>query len=385
MKPGVYDNISNADYHGGPGISKSGLDLIARSPLHFKAKRDSANDNEPTPAQAVGTAFHAITLEPQVFTSEYTLALRRQDVPDAIDERDVLVGMVGELNKGRLPKLATSGSKDEQVDRILAAYAEAEALGGDNVQAFEHSREALQAMKGADLKAILTRLNEARPGLLPTTGNRHELAQLLRDCGRPVTLWSDVMEEWQRNNGHRKVLDGDTWEQVNAMRNAVMDHPMASRLLSAPGRAELSVYWNDPVTGVLCRCRPDFWRDDGIIVDLKSTEDASPEGFAKSIANWRYDVQDPYYIDGINLMRDQAGRHDIAKAKAFIFIAVEKKFPHAVGVYMLDNESREVGRAKYRAALDTYAACERDNVFPGYGDKIQTISLPAWQLAKAAA
>ncbi|MNS90853.1 hypothetical protein D3C72_1249210 [compost metagenome] len=67
-----------------------------------------------------------------------------------------------------------------------------------------------------------------------------------------------------------------------------------------------------------------------------------------------------------------------------MFIAVEKKFPYAVGVYVLDNESNEHGRAKYRASLDMFAACERSGVFPGYGDKIQTISLPAWQLAKAA-
>lgn len=379
MKPGVYDNLSNAEYHGGPGISKSGLDLIARSPLHFKAKRDSANDNhEPTPAQFIGTAFHAITLEPQVFTSEYTLALRRSDVPDAIDEREALVAMVQEINKGRLPKLPTSGAKAEMAERIQASIVEMNA----DIEGIDTS--ALESRSITDLKAMLVRINETRPGLLSTTGNRHELAQLLRDHGRPVTLWSDCVEEWQRNNGHRQVLAGDAWEQVHAMRNAVMDHPAASKLLSAPGRAELSVYWNDPVTGVLCRCRPDFWRDDGIIVDLKSTEDASPEGFAKSIANWRYDVQDPFYLDGINLMRDQSGRSDIAKARAFVFVAVEKKFPHAVGVYMLDNESREHGRAKYRSSLDTFAACEASGVYPGYGDKIQTISLPAWQLAKAA-
>lgn len=381
MQPGVYDNLSNADYHGGPGISKSGLDLIARSPMHFKAKRDSANDNVPTPAQAIGTAFHAITLEPQVFTSEYTLALRRSDVPDAIDERETLVAMVQEINKGRLAKLPTSGSKSEQLARILSAYDECDAAKIDVVR---YGLGDLEHKSSAELKAELARLNESRPGLLPTAGNRHELAQLLRDHGRPVTLWSDTMEEWQRNNGHRQVLAGDAWEQVHAMRNSVMDHPAASRLLSAPGRAELSVYWRDPVTGVLCRCRPDFWRDDGIVVDLKSTEDASPEGFAKSIANWRYDVQAPYYVDGINLMREQAGRSDIAKAKAFVFIAVEKKAPYAVGVYLLDAESIEHGRVKYRACLDTFAACDTSGVFPGYGDKIQTISLPGWQLAKAA-
>src|SRR5690606_28865958 len=94
MKPGVYAGIPNAEYHGGPGISKSGLDLIHRSPLHYKAVVDGANDNEPTAAQMIGTAAHALILEPAEFAKTYCLALRPQDVPHAIDDRDQLVAMV---------------------------------------------------------------------------------------------------------------------------------------------------------------------------------------------------------------------------------------------------------------------------------------------------
>lgn len=376
MQPGIYENISNAEYHGGPGVSKSGLDLIRRSPMHYRASKDGATDRTPTPAQAIGTAFHALVLEPPEFTKNYTLSLRRSDVPEAIEERDTLVAMVQELNAGRLPKLSVSGSKSEQVARILAAYVEQPERALPDAPT--------DAWPAAELKAELARLNEARPGMLPTAGNRHELAQLLRDAGRPVTLWTDVLAEWQRNNGHMETLAPEAWDQLMGMRNAVMDHPVASRLISAPGRAELSVYWNDPISGELCRVRPDYLRDDGIVVDVKTCEDASPEGFAKSIASWRYDVQDPFYLDGINLMRHQANRTDIAEAKAFVFLAVEKKAPYAVGVYVLDEESREFGRAQYRKDLDAYAACQKSGAWPGYGERIQTISLPAWKLRTAA-
>lgn len=319
MKPGVYDNLSNAEYHGGPGISKSGLDLIARSPMHFKAARDAANDNAPrtpTPAQDFGSDFHEFLLE-----------------PDSFDESHVLPFVAPE------GALATSD----------------------------------------DIKAVLKDHGEK------VSGTKPELIERLRKINPDAVILDELRQQYAITNAGRKILQPDAWVTLQGMRAAVMAHPAASALLSAPGVAERSVYWTDPVTGELCRCRPDYWRHDGIVVDLKSTEDASPEGFAKSIGNWRYDVQDPFYVDGINLMREQSGRNDIAIARKFIFIAVEKKAPFAVGAYALDDESRDIGRAQYRANLDTYATCKLSGVWAGYGDKIQYISLPAWKIAKAAA
>lgn len=371
MKPGVYDNIQNDEYHGGPGISKSGLDLIHRSPLHYRAVVTAANDNrQPTPAQAIGTAAHALILEPAEFTKQYCLGLRRQDVPDAIEDREVLVTMVQTLNEGRLPKLSTSGSKSELVARIMA-----ESATGDP----EYDTvllNSLESMKGAELKASLDALNSERPGLLPTSGSRHDLAAILRANGVEVTLWSDVQAEWLTNNGTRTVLTQEQWDMLHGMREAVMAHPAASALLTmVPGQAELSVYWNDSETGALCRCRPDYWRQDDLLVDLKTTEDASPEGFSKSIANYRYDVQAAYYLDGVN---QATGR----KPRQFVFIAVEKKPPYAVGVYTLDAETLMLGRAQYQSDLLKYSVCLANDNWPGYGDKIQKISMPTWHANK---
>lgn len=379
MKPGVYEGISNAEYHGGPGISKSGLDLIHRSPMHFNAVMTAANDRTPTPAQDLGTAVHMAILEPSEFAKTYCLPLRRSDVPDAIEDREVLVEMVNKLNETRLPKLSTGGKKEEQVARIMAEIAT-----GDAEKDAAYLAE-LEAMKGAELKAQLEAMNADRPGKLSTSGSRHELADILRANGVEVTLWSDVLDEWQRNNSQRKILSPETYDQIVAMRNTVMNHPAAFAILH-------------------------HVKD--IIGDLKTTEDASPEGFAKSIANWRYDVQHAYYIDGTRLALEQGKcnppqegtaelsvywtdpvtgvlcrcRPDFWRGypKHFAFIAVEKKPPYAVGVYVLDSEGVDIGRAQYQHDLRIYAECVRTGEWPGYGDKIQTISLPAWHANKNA-
>ena len=152
------------------------------------------------------------------------------------------------------------------------------------------------------------------------------------------------------------------------MRNAVRRHPIASRILSQ-GTAEVSFYWEDQLTGVTLRGRVDWLRDNAI-VDVKTTIDASPRGFAKQAANFGYHLQAPMYQDGIEALT--------GKRLPFVFIAVEKEAPHLVGVYTLDGEALSVGAEKNRAAIDVYASCESSGVWPAWSDDVEELSLPRW-------
>lgn len=73
--PMIVANMPNEAYHSAPGISKSGLDLIARSPAHFMASvpRPSTRNME------IGTAIHTAVLEPNRFEQDYVLL---EDVKD---------------------------------------------------------------------------------------------------------------------------------------------------------------------------------------------------------------------------------------------------------------------------------------------------------------
>jgi exodeoxyribonuclease VIII len=68
-KKGIYQNISNEDYHRGPGLSASGLKLLAQSPAHYKY-----SVHETTPAMLKGTATHCAVFEPERFEEEYIVA-----------------------------------------------------------------------------------------------------------------------------------------------------------------------------------------------------------------------------------------------------------------------------------------------------------------------
>lgn len=172
------------------------------------------------------------------------------------------------------------------------------------------------------------------------------------------------------------ILSNADYQDINKISFAVRTHETAPKLINA-GNPEVSVFTT--MDSVDVKCRFDWLRpigDDFIAVDLKTTDDASQAGFAKSIANYGYDIQAAWYIDcakaaGIEIVN-------------FIFIVVEKSSPYAVALYELDEESIEAGRAKYQKALNTYKDCIATGEWQGYSSNIETIRLPAWALKEAA-
>ena len=73
--PGSYPDMSNDDYHYGPGVSKSGLDWIAKCPALYRAKyiTRELKDKE-TAAKAVGKATHLAVFQPEIFATEVAVA-----------------------------------------------------------------------------------------------------------------------------------------------------------------------------------------------------------------------------------------------------------------------------------------------------------------------
>ncbi|QGY29800.1 PD-(D/E)XK nuclease-like domain-containing protein [Pantoea cypripedii] len=74
MEPGIYYDISNEDYHSGPGISKSQLDDIAINPAIFQWRKDAPEDEEKKDALNMGTALHCLLLEPDEFDKRFIVA-----------------------------------------------------------------------------------------------------------------------------------------------------------------------------------------------------------------------------------------------------------------------------------------------------------------------
>ena len=165
---------------------------------------------------------------------------------------------------------------------------------------------------------------------------------------------------------------------IDQMMLSLREHPFSASLVNGElkGKSEQSFFCTDSETGLEIKARPDFILDDhSLIIDLKTTRDASPRGFQRSVAEYRYFVQASHYLD---VVEGATGR----RPEAFLFVAVEKTRPFATAVYMADQAMIDLGKQHAREDLNNIAKWMAENHYPGYSEKVVEISLPKWMLPR---
>lgn len=183
--------------------------------------------------------------------------------------------------------------------------------------------------------------------------------------------------QWAADNQQKLPITVGQYEVAMRQAESVRALPEIREAL-AKGHAEVSAYWTDPMTGVKCRCRPDFVHevndDSVILLDLKTFSSASAHEFRKQCARKRYECQAAMYSDGYA----EAGGGEVL---AFLFVCIELDFPFSANVFMLDEKGTDSGRRKYLKNLRTYSGCLKSDLWPGYADGVTVITLPEWSIA----
>jgi hypothetical protein len=73
MNPGIYDNITNEQYHASEGISSTGISLILDCPKRYYYEYHEKGKKDENDSFDFGTAVHMLVLEPQKFNDTYFL------------------------------------------------------------------------------------------------------------------------------------------------------------------------------------------------------------------------------------------------------------------------------------------------------------------------
>lgn len=193
------------------------------------------------------------------------------------------------------------------------------------------------------------------------------------DVDRRTTAGKEAYARAIAANPLAQLVPAKTWDTANRMADAVHRNKAAMLLLEG-GEMEKRVDWTEPTTGAQCKSKLDCWNPKhGFIVDLKTADDGSEEGFGRSAYNYRYHVQSAFYTDALV--------NNNITVERFYFIVVEKEAPFAVSIYYADNDVIEKGRQAYLTDLFLYEQCRASNKWPGYSSEntLQTaLKMPAW-------
>ncbi len=166
----------------------------------------------------------------------------------------------------------------------------------------------------------------------------------------------------------KTVLTADDLTVIKAIAANLDAHPLARDLLR--GQVEQSIVFKDAATDIWVKSRPDVLPADGIVADLKTTTDASPDAVRKSILNFGYPMQGA--VVG-TAMKAVLG----IDMTAFALVFVEKSAPYAVSVVEVDLDWIAYASRQVRRALDTFAKCIETNTWPGYeGEPV--VYMPDW-------
>jgi len=192
---------------------------------------------------------------------------------------------------------------------------------------------------------------------------------------RPEGLNARTKEgkEWMKENEGKKILSYEWKENLEKMKQSILDSP-AEIIYNNDNYSELSFFWDD-LYGIKGKCRPDCLSyNDRFVLDLKTTQDASPKGFQKSIGGFGYHIQASWYLRGLRKLG--------VVVNEFLFVAIEKTAPFCVGVYRADKEMLEEGDKKIDEALHLISECKENDMYLDYTPEILDISLPPWMVNK---
>jgi len=261
--------MTEQEYRSHPGVNKSTLWEIRKSPMHYKYALE--NPAEDTPALKMGRAIHMAVLQPDEYCKEYAI------IPSGIDRR---------------------------------------------------TKEGKQ-----------------------------------------------LMAEWSEKHAGQEWVTEEENQEIVSIANAV--YQQSGGILDGC-ETEVPLFWDDPRTGIACKCRVDAMKeldDRFVMIDMKSTTDAGTKAFTRNAIGYGYHVQAAHYMNGA-----VANGLNHGKPIEWYFLAVEKKPPYAVNLVKADQAFLDEGQFVLMGLMDKLDKCLTENRWPGYGENVMT--MPEWAITE---
>ncbi len=170
----------------------------------------------------------------------------------------------------------------------------------------------------------------------------------------------------------RTLISPSEAETLRKVVNGINAHATARALLSGQGDPELSIFWEDDLTGLPLKVRLDRYTRTGAtgtMVEIKTTDCASAFRFGYKVVDMRYDMRAAMYVDGVQ------------KAYGFtpdiVWIVIERDTGF-VATYRPSSQMAARGRRLYEQSRIALQHALTFDTWPAYqsGETIETLDLP---------
>lgn len=252
-------------------------------------------------------------------------------------------------------------------DLAAAEYHASPALGSSTVRALlsttpKHALHKLQHAEQSEAMALGTAVHCS---VLTPQLYSAEIA-IAPECDRRTKDGKDTYAKFLDSVGNRTVVTLKQQQTVDKVWGAINSCHTAKALLDRCQQRELSLFHLD---NCATKARLDAYSR-GIVLDIKTTRDASRGGFERSISQYGYGIQAAHYrrvIEGVGLAFTD-----------FIFIVVETEPPYGVAVYAMEDEVMDLYEPQVEQAISDWTLCQETQTFRAYPDEIQKVSVPRW-------
>lgn len=214
-------------------------------------------------------------------------------------------------------------------------------------------------------------------------GTKLEMAKRIAEADRGDVLWPLIMRTFLEINDGLTILSADFGREIEARARLVETHPALRKAFDG-GFPEVSMFWEDPETGVRMKARLDYLKTRAV-VDLKTfgnpLDMPIDTAIARAVANRRYHVQAVVYLEAVETAKamisagnaaclhgeppDDAWLEAFATTPehAFVFVFLQqtgapnlrpREFPRRNGDGA-ETLSWQAGRAAFRQGVRLYA------------------------------
>lgn len=189
------------------------------------------------------------------------------------------------------------------------------------------------------------------------------------ELDRRTSAGKQAWAEFQTENAGKVILTDEEGQLVRAVALAARAAIAARGIVAEAAEVMYVVdYCGTPIKAALDLIGTDA---DGhpVIVDLKTTEDASEAAFLGSVRSYRYNLQRHTYRTVYNIERGDLPR--------FLFLAVEKGGANACAWYEIGANLAAYAVEDFERGVKLYADCTAAKAWPGYPTEARVLDIGA--------